>query len=614
MCQVNACLSSLAFLALASSSARLYASAFEYGDGDMAGHYFTYPHPTGNRIIDSSIKGTFPDNVQQIDVEMPADVTWAVGTHHPVFGFKFVVTTADNKAYCVHPPTETGKPATMEEIKGAQLAADQPPLVRHIDGKVPSIVTFPNMSPLSHPVPAGDGAYAFIDTAGDLVLWGTETNNEIGRLPGINALPDGRIVRSANGHMRPWLALYAGAVEYDDGCRLGDCTEASRLLVLRIHPQLGVIDTLADVQLDSDDVFEGISPMFLPDDSVVATVSNPTDGVSVRVYSPDDGSELSKSDNDFGWRHQLFYNDFGTSANPLPYLVDLHGPHSDQRKEMQFMSPSSAVLPIATTIGQYNTQPSGTRYLDTNVSGDLNGDGIAEAVVPSRYRARIVSVQIDPSSGEAEELWSLNLPNKKQMSSNLAAVGSDTGVALGAASGNVLRMWMPALADQTADATASKDATDATTPADTTDATTPGDSTTNVEAIEGEMEKDYEDLLQKVRTEEQDKAKQQAALLGALLGVLVVVTGLFAFVFGKRRGSRKQMDTGRSAKGTGSVLTSPANSARSALNTSGHRDLALDACTPDNSMDIGNGEDSDDEEMGDIAIRLDRDVLIPEVI
>ena len=164
----------LAFLALASSSVRLHASAFEYGDGDMAGHYFTYPHPTGNRIIDSSVKGTFPDNVQQIDVEMPADVTWTVGTHHPVFGFKFVVTTADNKAYCVHPPTETGKPATMEEIKGAQLAADQPPLVRHIDGEIPSIITFPNMSPLSHPVPAGDGAYAFIDTAGDLVLWNVD--------------------------------------------------------------------------------------------------------------------------------------------------------------------------------------------------------------------------------------------------------------------------------------------------------------------------------------------------------------------------------------------------------------------------------------------------------
>ena len=314
-----------------------------------------------------------------------------------------------------------------------------------------------------------------------------------------------------------------------------------------------------------------------------------------------------KSDNDFGWRHQLLYNDFGTSANPLPYLVDLHGPHSDQRKEMQFMSPSSAALPIATTIGQYNTQPSGTRYLDTNVSGDLNGDGIAEAVVPSRYRGRIVSVQIDPNSGEAEELWSLNMPNKKQMSSNLAAVGSDTGIALGAASGNVLRMWMPALADQTADATTPTDVDE-----DTDAATT--DSTTNMETIEGEMEKDYEKLLEKVRSEEQDKAKQQAALLGALLGVLVIVTGLFAFVIGKRRGSRKQMDTGRSANRSASVLTSPANSASSALNTSGHRDLALDACTPDNSLDIGNGEDSDDEEMGDVAIRLDRDVLIPEVI
>lgn len=600
MCQVNACLSSLAFLALASSSACLHASAFEYGDGDIAGHYFTYPHPTGNRIIDSSIKGTFPDNVQQIDVEMPADVTWAVGTHHPVFGFKFVVTTADNKAYCVHPPTETGKPATMEEIKGAQLAADQPPLVRHIDGKIPSIVTFPNVSPLSHPVPAGDGAYAFIDTAGDLVLWGTETNKEIGRLPGINALTDGRIVRSEDGHLRPWLALYAGATEYKDGCKLGDCIEGTRLLVLKVHPQLGTIDIMADVQLEGDDVFEGISPMFLPDDSVVATVSNPTDGVSVRMYNPNDGFEISKSDIADAFRHQLFYNDFGTSAKPLPYLVDLHGPHSDQRKEMQFMSLSSPSWSIDKTIGQYNTQPVGTRYVDTNVSGDLNGDGIAEAVVPSRYRARIVSVQIDARSGEPKELWSLNLPKRKKMGSNLAAVGSDTGIALGAASGNIFRMWMPPLDGA---AISSKAPTKQTS-----------------------EEQQLEDLLSKVKSKEKKEEKEVSGLLVTLISFLSIAMVLVAYRLKKRRASRKEMDTlihdpssVNIAASRFAFSRSPLHSTRSIVSNFGfdvsphNNDNALDASSP-----VDNMEDYDDEDDEDgsavFDVQLDRDDLVPEVI
>ena len=621
----------LAVLALTSSAA-VRVSAFEYGDADMAGHYFTYPHPTGNRIIDGSIKGTFPNNVEQIDLEMPADVTWAVGTHHPDYGFKFVVTTADNKAYCVHPPTQAGGPATMEEIQDTLIAGDQPPLVRHVDGRVPSIVTFPNVSPLSHPVPAGDGVYAFIDTAGDLVLWGMETDQEIGRLAGINALPDGRIVRSTNGHWRPWLALYAGAVEYDDGCTLGDCTEGTRLLVLKIHPQLGTIDTMADVQLEGEDVFEGMSPMFLPDDSVVATVANPTDGVSLRIYSPNDGSEISESDIAYGWRHQLFYNDFGTPANPLPYLVDLHGPHSDARKEMQFMSLSSQALSVDKTIGQYNTQPAETRYLDTNVSGDFNGDGIAEAIVPSRYRVRIASVQIDPSTGEPEEMWSLDMPNEEKMTSNLAVVASDAGIALAAASGDVFRMWMPPLSGASASPiSASPTPRPSTSPISVPPTPRPStspvsvpptqgpsaspisasptrspvlasqttDATKSVDKMEGEMEDEYENLLTKVKNEEQDRARQQTALLATFFGVLVVATALLAFLVDKRRGVRKGLD---------SACTTPTNS-------DSPRDLRLDACTPDNSMDIGIGEGSDDEDdMEEIAIRLDRDVLIPEVI
>eukprot|EP00563_Minutocellus_polymorphus_P010372 CAMPEP_0181071288 /NCGR_PEP_ID=MMETSP1070-20121207/27943_1 /TAXON_ID=265543 /ORGANISM="Minutocellus polymorphus, Strain NH13" /LENGTH=581 /DNA_ID=CAMNT_0023152237 /DNA_START=136 /DNA_END=1881 /DNA_ORIENTATION=- len=558
--------------ALLALSACTSGAAFEYGDGDLEGHYFTYPRATGNRVIDSSIKGTFPSNIQTYDVNLPSNVTWAVASHHPQAGFKYVVTTAENKAYVIHPSTKQGMPATMEELVDFQAGGDQPPLVRHKGlNELPVIVTLPKaakVAPLSHPVPAGEDVYAFIDTAGDLVLWNLPNNTEIGRLSGVNALPDGRIVRSINGHLRPWLAFYGGVEVYPSSCLLGDCIEG----------------IFADVQLPEGDVYEGISPMFLPDDTVVATVSNPERGSMMVKYNWE-GDEVSSSPamGWNGWRHQLFYNDFGTSANPLPYFVDLYGPHSDQRKEMQFASISSPVWSVDKTIGQYNTQKGGTRYLDTNVSGDLNGDGIAEAVVPSRYRAKIVSVQIDTGSGEAKEMWSLNMP--KKMSSNLAAVGGNAGIALGAASGNTFRMWMPTL--DVAD-TSSKD---------------PGKQMTE--------EQQLEDLLREVKYEEKEVSGLLIALIISFFAVAVV---LVAYRLKKRRASRKEMGTlihDPNSGRTNISASSFASSARSSrtpnnfgFNASAHNDgMVLDACPPDDSM----WDDDDDEDGAVFDVQLDRD-------
>ena len=69
----------VALLALASSCCTS-AAAFEYGDGDLEGHYFTYPQANGNRVINSTVKGTFPNNIQTYDVNLPANVTWAVAS------------------------------------------------------------------------------------------------------------------------------------------------------------------------------------------------------------------------------------------------------------------------------------------------------------------------------------------------------------------------------------------------------------------------------------------------------------------------------------------------------------------------------------------------------
>jgi len=637
-------------------------SAFEYGDTDIDGHYFTYPHASGNRVIKN--RGTFPENIQQYDVVLPADVTWAVATHNADSGFNFVVTTAEDKAYWISPSTTAGAPATLEEIFDFEATGDQPPLVRHYEGnEPPAIITLPdeaNVSPLSHPIPAGDGVYAFIDTAGDLVLWNLDNNAEIGRMAGIDALPDARIARSVNGHWRPWLAFYAGATDWPHGCILGDCIEGSRLLIVRIHPQLGMIDVFADINLPEGDVFEGISPMFLPDDTVIATVSNRERG-SVLVNYDTDGTEISDSPamGWDGWRHQLFFNDFGTPENPYNFMVDVRGPHA--KKFLQFydleLSPFWA---LRARLDPYNSQGQGTRVLDTSVSADLNGDGINEALVPDEFRENIASVQLKSDefgNWFAEEIWRLDLPGT--MSSNLAAVGNsegEIGIALGAAAGSVFRMWIPLLDGSFEDEgdgpgfssfpptvdvfsdwptpevgapptkqptvavagvppptkTPTKTPTEAPTKSPTaapTDGTTmpptrpwleslpqlppqPTKAPTRNEqedilAVEKEMQEQFQEWEIQEQQEQMAASRRQAALLGAFMGIAVLVVAVLAFVFGRRHKARKELDTAR------------ANAEVTEFNATGVLD----------SESIANEEEEEaDGEM--IEVRLDRNRIV----
>ena len=648
----------VALLAAVASSCCTSAAAFEYGDGDLEGHYFTYPQANGNRVINSTVRGTFPNNIQTYDVNLPANVTWAVASHSPQAGFKYVVTTAEDKAYVIHPSTKQGMPATMEEIVDFQAGGDQPPLVRHKGlNELPVIVTLPasaKVSPLSHPVPAGEDVYAYIDTAGDFVLWNLPNNEEIGRMAGVAALPDGRIVRSINGHMRPWLAFYAGATEYPDSCLLGDCTEGSRMLIVRVHPQLGTIDTFADVKLPAGDVFEGISPMFLPDDTIVATVSNPTRGAMMVKYNWE-GDEVSSSPamGWNGWRHQLFYNDFGTPDDPLPMLADLRGPHA--KKFLQFYDISFApIWAMRAKIEPYSTQEKGSRVVDTNLSGDLNGDGIAEAVVPTSLRDHIAGVQLrDRGDGTiaAEEVWRMELPGP--LTSNVAAAATSAGtqgIAMAAAAGKTFRLWVPLLDDDPSSGGAinnpppplQSDATDApvtdeptaapktlapvqapTTPAPTRAPTTaaPTKSPTTrqptpaptkgptraptpmltvsaaqqAQAMEMEMEEQFEEFEEGLVKEEEAQSKKQAALLGSILGISVVLVGLLGIIFGRRRASGKEMDT---AKGPQTTFNK-----HGVLDGMDDLELAADA-----DMHANEEEEEADEDM--LSVNLDRNGVI----
>lgn len=425
--------------------------------------WYTYSDPSGNRIVAG--RGTFPDSFA-VDIKVDSTIAWSIGTSHPTLGFRFVVTTRSGRAYSVE---QAPSPIDKENydkswravpLEGySPLSAYQPPLVRSFDEHEQEtdlrVVSLPgaDMSPLSHPVPALDEMkhwFLYISSNGDVVLWDELTASEVHRITGIGALPDGRIARSQTSDDSSTLvALYGGSTNAYRHCVLGDCTESSRLILIRINKGKMAVET--DVALNNGAVFEGLNPFFLPNGTtIVTTVANAGIGAWLQTYELN-GKVLSVGPRiGWGWRHMLCYNNFGFNPQkPLPLLVDVLTPHVLMKVE--FFDISKPVMEMRASSSKFTTHAMNSRYLDTAISADLNGDCINEAIVQDSDQRSLVGIQLKPKQGvgrggvgvEAVEIWRVALPGK--LSSNLAAVSSADGlsIAVGAASGNVFRMWLP---------------------------------------------------------------------------------------------------------------------------------------------------------------------------
>ena len=450
----------------------------------MIRHWYSYP-PSGNRILSSEYHGSFPENVGQFDVQLPSNVEWMIATYQEDVGGQFVATTTENKAYLIQlakqepvqqEEASNTEPEVIELDYTANLRSDQPPLVRMGTSIYPEIVQLRlsnRISPLSHPVPVNDGTtggnsntnetqqlYVYIDTSGDelgahsfgnIVLIQNEINGEnfaeLDRVKGVNAMPDGRIVIvPESSSTNTLLAVYGGSTTYGH-CVLGDCVESSRLVLMRVINQKLMVEQ--DIQLPNGDVFEGICPIALPDGKgILTTVANDNSGAWLQIFNFDGDVVSSGPYIGWGWRHMLFYDNFGTANKPHLSVVDVLTPHV--RKQLEFFDISQPTMTLQAKASQYTTHDIGSRILDTAISGDFNGDCINEAVVLDSSMTNIKSVQLVASSVddenekmEATEIWSLPLPGR--LTSNLAAVGLEdgSGIALAAASGSRVRFWLP---------------------------------------------------------------------------------------------------------------------------------------------------------------------------
>eukprot|EP00521_Asterionellopsis_glacialis_P013196 CAMPEP_0195300536 /NCGR_PEP_ID=MMETSP0707-20130614/27626_1 /TAXON_ID=33640 /ORGANISM="Asterionellopsis glacialis, Strain CCMP134" /LENGTH=530 /DNA_ID=CAMNT_0040363257 /DNA_START=9 /DNA_END=1602 /DNA_ORIENTATION=- len=411
-------------------------------------YWYTAPSVTGNRVVDG--QGAFPDG-QYVDVEFESEIMWAVATADASGGLRFVVTCVNGNAYTIEPiVSEGGKNIDVVPISEYLPRSNlQPPLVMTDDGllEVVTLAAATDLSPLSHPVPTAQGRYVYIANNGDLVLWDEVQKKELDRLTDVNALPDGRITEDTIAGTL--LAAYGGATDKYLHCVLGDCVEATKLLLFR-EGQDGltlVVDTT--IELEDGTVFEGMSPLFLEDDqTIVTTVSSDDAGARLQTYDLE-GNVVSTGPSNRGyWRHQLFYNCFGPFGKP--FLVDVLAPHV--LMDLEFFDVSGPEMEVMASVSGYTSHTMGSRNLDAGVSGDLNGDSINEAVIPTDDGKGLVGIQIQqpssttsetssPSQLAAEEVWRIELP--AEITSNIAAVNYGKDLAVGVGAGTTFRIWTP---------------------------------------------------------------------------------------------------------------------------------------------------------------------------
>lgn len=288
-------------------------------------------------------------------------------------------------------------------------------------------------SEITHPVPLGDsGKHAFIEIAGDLVLW--QNGSETGRLA-VDALPDARLIVDDQQRV---LLLTKPSTRYPHDIA-GDQLEATETTLLETVPSLRVVISIA---IPGQRVVEGVSPIWadLNGDGqreVIVTQSDAEQGAQAVVYSKSGeqlaaGPAVGRSNR---WRHQLAVAPFGSNGEielaevltlRIGGIAGLYRLNGDS-------------LDLVVQRDGVTSHPLGTRNLDMGLVGDLDGDGQPELVVFNQPFAELMALR--RTIDGIEKAWETPVGGKA--ATNLAAVDQPAGsrLVVGREDG-VLRIWL----------------------------------------------------------------------------------------------------------------------------------------------------------------------------
>ena len=388
---------------------------------------YTHLQPDGNRFMPGN--GSLPDS-RMIDIQLSGKPRWIVAAPLDA-GSIWAVVLEDGRVQAF----KVGIEVEPISILPDKLPKGMPPLLMVNDG-IPIIVTPPaaDVSTLTHPVVLNNSKQiAFIDTGGNLILW---NEKETARFE-VNALPDSRILVDEKERL---LFLTGATSLYDHGV-LGDKIEATSITLLETTGKPGVALTIT---VPEQTVIEGISPIWVDMDGdgvreIIVTTSTAESGAQVIVYDQSGGIKAKGPviGKGYRWRHQIAVASFGMGGELE--LVDVLTPHIGG--VVEFFGMSGNTLMINARVSGYTSHVMGSRNLDMAVSGDFDGDGNVELLVPNQGLTKLGGIGRTESGAVVK--W--NVPAGGRISTNLAVVTlSDETMAVGVGRDDgILRLWLP---------------------------------------------------------------------------------------------------------------------------------------------------------------------------
>jgi hypothetical protein len=250
----------------------------------------------------------------------------------------------------------------------------------------------------------------------------------------IDSLPDARILTDGAGK---FLLLTDPTSEYTHAV-LGDGLEARSATIVNEEGEI-----TGRILAPADMVFEAIMPIWsdINQDGVreiIVTASNTEVGAQILVYQPD-GTLIARSQpigTGYRWRNQAAVAPFG--PNGELELVNVITPHL--LGKVEFLQLNGDRLERVAEISGYTSHVIGTRNLDMILSGDLNGDGQAEVLLPTQGRTALGIIKHTLSGAEAIAELLLDAP----LSTNLAGIETARWLAIAAGTENgTIYLWLP---------------------------------------------------------------------------------------------------------------------------------------------------------------------------
>lgn len=377
--------------------------------------YTTTAHSqSGNRLVTG--QGTFPDVVMS-DVPLTSLPVWIVGAFvgdQPVW----VVADEDGALFGSY---ELDGAYTLSPPLAERLAPGMPPLMVSDDFGSFVDTAFPaDMAPLTSPARV-PGRLVYVDQGGRLTLLDDAENTLLAQHE-IGAAADVRVVVNNAG----LAAVYGSATDerYVHGI-MGDNLEHTTLVIM----DMGFGAITATVELPGDQVFEGMSPFWADVDQdgesdLVVTLAAGGEGAWIRAYRADgtvlaEGPSIGLSNR---WRHQLAWGAFGADGEYL--LAEVLTPHIGGIVGFWRYDADSGTFTRAARREGFTSHVINSPNLDMAVSGDFNGDGQIELVLPDQALITINGLQLN-ENGEVETVWTL--PVDGAVLTNLSAVSLPGG-------------------------------------------------------------------------------------------------------------------------------------------------------------------------------------------